>query len=209
MTPVPAALALVIAVFQAAGPSPMGEDLIGRRAAHGEADLIRRGFINVDGETAEAAVRTWWSRDEPAACLVVDTRDGRYAAVSAAPVQACIERRKEVGRHEGAPDVRTIRFAPGAASGRETGVLGPSDRARYRIAVRRGQTITIDLSCDAACGFELSAPDSSDVMHRGPAPAGGLRTVAPLTGPYALDVYRRDASGDAPMGFTLQIAVEP
>lgn len=64
-------------------------DLIGARAAGGEAQLEARGYANVGGEASDDRKWTYWWNARTQTCVTVSTLDGRYDAITASPAPDC------------------------------------------------------------------------------------------------------------------------
>lgn len=82
-------ITLVVTTMAAFGqdtPSDL-RDLVGARAAGGETQLQSRGYENVKTETMPDSKMGYWWRRSSSTCVMVQTRNGRYASIaSTAPV---------------------------------------------------------------------------------------------------------------------------
>lgn len=78
-----AAFALVVAPLAAQARSADGlRDLVGARAAGAESDLQSRGWVLTDGHKSASSAYTYWWHPSRKDCVMVTTREGRYAAIS-------------------------------------------------------------------------------------------------------------------------------
>lgn len=64
-------------------------DLVGARAAGGEAQLEARGYEYIRGETGDDRVWTYWWNPRTRVCITVATVDGRYDAITPSPAPDC------------------------------------------------------------------------------------------------------------------------
>ena len=77
------ALALGLAPVAAAAKSASSlNDLVGAKAAGAESDMESRGWVVTDGHKGNNAAYTYWWNPGRKDCVMVTTRDGRYAAIS-------------------------------------------------------------------------------------------------------------------------------
>lgn len=204
-------LAVVPSLAQVSDADP--GDLVGRRAAFGETALAERGFRNVGGRVGEGVVWTWWWNPTLGVCVTVVTEDGRYRSVTTEPPVVChVPVTAAAPSDPGSParTHETLRFARGSSSAHRSGSIRAGDRITYHLSIRAGQTITVALDgADGSVAFDLSAPNSSDVMHRGSAQGPRYHGSAPLGGVYQIEVYRSAApSSRAPtVGYRLDVSV--
>ncbi len=72
-----------------AAPPEAVADLVGVKGRDGESELLARGYIlHHAGKSTDAKMTVWWNVATKS-CLEVLTRDGRYAAIVAAPPKQC------------------------------------------------------------------------------------------------------------------------
>ncbi len=64
-------------------------DLVGAKAAGGESDLQARGWVLTDGHKGGSSAFTYWWNGSRKDCVMVTTRDGRYAAIADVPNTDC------------------------------------------------------------------------------------------------------------------------
>lgn len=64
-------------------------DLVGARAGQAEGDLESRGFTYITGHKSSSAVFDYWWNSSRKDCVMVTTRDGRYASISDATPGDC------------------------------------------------------------------------------------------------------------------------
>ena len=64
-------------------------DLVGARAAGAERDLQRRGFVLTDGHKGERSSYTYWWNSARRDCVMVQTREGRYASINDVSAADC------------------------------------------------------------------------------------------------------------------------
>jgi hypothetical protein len=77
------ALALAFAPVAAAAKSASSlNDLVGARASGAESDMEARGWVVIDGHKGNNAAYSYWWNSSRKDCVMVTTRDGRYAAIS-------------------------------------------------------------------------------------------------------------------------------
>jgi hypothetical protein len=78
-----AAFALAVAPVAATAKSASNlDDLVGAKAAGAESDMQARGWVLTDGHKGQNAAYTYWWNQGRKDCVMVTTRDGRYAAIS-------------------------------------------------------------------------------------------------------------------------------
>lgn len=83
-----ASLTLAPIAVAAKSASSLG-DLVGARASGGESDLESRGWTMITGHRGgNANYNYWWNRDRKD-CVMVTTRDGRYASITDASAGDC------------------------------------------------------------------------------------------------------------------------
>ncbi len=88
-----AAVALVVTPIAAAARSADTlRDLVGARAAGGESDLESRGWVQITGHKGGNASYTYWWNRNAKDCVMVTTRDGRYASITDASPGDCNQR---------------------------------------------------------------------------------------------------------------------
>lgn len=76
-------MALALAPLAAQARSADGlRDLVGARAAGAESDLQSRGWVLTDGHKGGSSAYTYWWHSSRKDCVMVTTREGRYAAIS-------------------------------------------------------------------------------------------------------------------------------
>lgn len=77
------ALALALSPVAAAAKSASSlNDLVGVKASGAENDMESRGWVLTDGHKGQNAAYTYWWNPGRKNCVMVTTRDGRYAAIS-------------------------------------------------------------------------------------------------------------------------------
>lgn len=64
-------------------------DLVGARAAGGEAELASRGYVNTGGRSGDDRKWTYWWNDKRGVCLSVTTVGGRYDSIISTPAPDC------------------------------------------------------------------------------------------------------------------------
>lgn len=64
-------------------------DLIGARAAGGERDLQRRGFVLTDGHKGSSSSYTYWWSASRRDCVMVRTSDGRFQSINDVSAADC------------------------------------------------------------------------------------------------------------------------
>ncbi len=64
-------------------------DLVGARGSSGEAELMRRGYVNAGGQTGDDRVWTYWWNAQRGVCLSVVTMNGRYDSIITTPAPDC------------------------------------------------------------------------------------------------------------------------
>ncbi len=85
-----AGAALVLAPSLAAAKSADSvRDLVGARAAGAEQEMESRGFVLTDGHHGAGSAYTYWWHPSRKDCVMVATRDGRYASISDATPADC------------------------------------------------------------------------------------------------------------------------
>lgn len=117
-----AAASLVLAPVAAAAKSASSlNDLVDARAAGAESDLESRGWTMITGHKGgSASYNYWWNRDRKN-CVMVTTRDGRYASITDASAGDCNQKSSggnatvELKTPDGGQ--RKIFFTGGRASG--------------------------------------------------------------------------------------------
>ncbi len=82
------ALALAPQAAQARSADDL-RDLVGARAAGAESDLQSRGWVFTGGYKGANAAHTFWWHSSRKDCVMVTTREGRYAAISDATPSDC------------------------------------------------------------------------------------------------------------------------
>lgn len=87
-------------------------DLVGARAAGAERDLRSRGFVLTDGHKGENSSYTYWWNYAKEDCVMVQTRDGRYAAIRDVSAADCNQR-----SHHGSGNAAAAGVAIGALIG--------------------------------------------------------------------------------------------
>lgn len=81
---------LVLAAPAAAQNTPSDlSDLVGARAAGGEAQLQQRGYVWISTQTGSDRKWSYWWNQSRASCITVQTVDGKYASVVDSPPQDC------------------------------------------------------------------------------------------------------------------------
>lgn len=77
-----AALALALSPVVAAAKSANTlNDLVGAKAAGAESDMQSRGWVLTDSHKGSNAAYTYWWSGSRKSCVMVTTRDGRYASI--------------------------------------------------------------------------------------------------------------------------------
>lgn len=106
-----AAASLVLAPVAAAAKSASSlNDLVGARAAGAESDLESRGWTMITGHKGgSASYNYWWNRDRKN-CVMVTTRDGRYASITDASAGDCNQ------KSSGGNDAATVAAVAGGAA---------------------------------------------------------------------------------------------
>lgn len=88
-----AAVALVAVPTMAGAKSAAAlNDLVGARAAGAESDLESRGWVVTDGHKGGSAAYSYWWHPSRKDCVMVTTRDGRYASISDTVPADCNQR---------------------------------------------------------------------------------------------------------------------
>ncbi|WP_146197962.1 hypothetical protein [Caulobacter endophyticus] len=64
-------------------------DLVGARAAGGEAELAARGYVNTGVQSSDDRKWTYWWNDRRGVCLSVSTVGGRYDSIVSTPAPDC------------------------------------------------------------------------------------------------------------------------
>lgn len=105
------ALAMAIAPVAAMAKSASSlSDLVGAKAGQAEGDLESRGWTMITGHKSSNAVYNyWWSRDRKE-CVMVTTRDGRYASITDASAGDCNQ------KSSGGNDAATVAAVAGGAA---------------------------------------------------------------------------------------------
>jgi hypothetical protein len=88
--------ALIVAGLAGVLPGPSAADtppglagLAGVKGRDGESELLARGYTFHHGaEAKDGKITVWWNATTQS-CVEVLTQDGRYAAITTAPVKAC------------------------------------------------------------------------------------------------------------------------
>lgn len=79
---------LLTAAAAASVPSDV-DDLVGARAAGGESQLQRRGYVHIEtSKYGDRAYGQWWHPSRKV-CLSVQTKDGRFQTITDAPAIDC------------------------------------------------------------------------------------------------------------------------
>ena len=64
-------------------------DLAGIKGRDGESELLSRGYtVHHGAETKDGKITVWWNAASQS-CVEILTQDGRYAAITTAPVKQC------------------------------------------------------------------------------------------------------------------------
>lgn len=87
-------------------------DLVGARAAGGERELQRRGFFLTDGHKGERSAYTYWWNPGRRDCVMVQTREGRYASINDVSAADCNQQ-----NHHGSSNGAAAGVAIGAIIG--------------------------------------------------------------------------------------------
>ena len=87
-------------------------DLIGARASGGERDLQRRGFFITDGHKGRSSSYAYWWSPGRKDCIMVQTRDGRYASIEDVSAADCNQQ-----NHHGNTGAAVAGIAVGALIG--------------------------------------------------------------------------------------------
>lgn len=105
------AIAVAIAPIAAMAKSASNlSDLVGARAGQAESDLESRGWTMITGHKSSNSVYNyWWSRDRKE-CVMVTTRDGRYASITDASAGDCNQ------KSSGGNDAATVAAVAGGAA---------------------------------------------------------------------------------------------
>lgn len=114
-----ACAAVVIAVTPVAADAKAAarlSDLVGAKAAGGETDLQNRGFVMTGGGKSSSAAYSFWWDEDGEACVMVTTRDGRFASIADKTPQDC--------NHGGSS------YQPGYRNGGESGGSGSNQYQR-------------------------------------------------------------------------------
>ena len=73
------------------------QDLVGAKAGGAESDLRSRGWVITDGHKGSSSSYTYWWNGSRNDCVMVTTRDGRYASIADVPNIDC-------NQHKGGSD---------------------------------------------------------------------------------------------------------
>jgi hypothetical protein len=85
-------------------------DLVGAKAGNAEGDLESRGWTMITGHKgSNSAYNYWWNRDRKD-CVMVTTRDGRYASITDASAGDCNQ------KSSGGNDAATVAAVAGGAA---------------------------------------------------------------------------------------------
>ena len=83
-------LAITVAAVPALAQSaPDLADLVGARAAGGEAQMQARGYRVTGGSTVRDMKFTFWWNDRKRACVSISTVEGRYTSIQSVPAGNC------------------------------------------------------------------------------------------------------------------------
>ena len=212
---------------------PDVRDLVGARGSSGEAELIRRGYVNTGGQTGDDRVWTNWWNAQRGVCLSVVTMNGRYDSIITAPAPDCRGRPTTLPGPAGGPvpggrpttlpgptggpvnDTRTetIRFARGATSAVKQGTITGYQSVTYLVDLRAGQMLDVDMrTSNRSSYFNVTAPRASTALFVGSDSAGnGYRGRTTVSGTYRIDVYmmRNAARRGESARYTLTVAAPP
>lgn len=193
-------------------------DLVGARAAGGEAQLQARGYVNVGGQTGDDRKWTYWWNERRGACLSVATMNGRYDSIVSTPAPDC--RRPGPGRPTTLPGpvggpvangrTEEIRFDRGASSATRRGVVRGYETMTYLLDVRAGQAINVSLQSSNRSGyFNVTAPRSDQAVFNGSVSGNRWRGRAATSGRYKIEVYlmRNAARRGEQLRYTLDVGV--
>lgn len=208
-------------------------DLIGARGSSGEAELIRRGYVNAGGQTGDDRVWTYWWNAQRGVCLSVVTMNGRYDSIITTPAPDCRGRPSTLPGPVGGPvpdgrpttlpgptggpvnDTRTetIRFARGATSAVRQGTITGYQSVTYLVDLRAGQMLDVDMrTSNRSNYFNIMAPRANTALFVGSNSAGnGYRGRTTVSGTYRIDVYimRNAARRGESARYTLTVAAPP
>ncbi|CAL1690552.1 hypothetical protein MMB232_00680 [Brevundimonas subvibrioides] len=208
-------------------------DLVGARGSSGEAELIRRGYVNTGGQTGDDRVWTNWWNAQRGVCLSVVTMNGRYNSIITAPAPDCRGRPTTLPGPIGGPvpdgrpttlpgptagpvnDVRTetIRFARGATSAVRQGTITGYQSVTYLVDLRAGQMLDVDMrTSNRSSYFNITAPRADTALFVGSSSSGnGYRGRTTVSGTYRIDVYimRNAARRGESARYTLTVAAPP
>jgi len=230
-----ALLSPLCAPFAASAQSTPSDvrDLVGARGSSGEAELIRRGYVNAGGQTGDDRVWTNWWNARRGVCLSVVTMNGRYDSIVTAPSPDCRRRPTTLPGPVGGPvpdgrpttlpgptggpvnDARseTVRFARGATSAVRQGTITGYQSVTYLVDLRAGQMLDVDMrTSNRSSYFNITAPNASSALFVGSDSAGnGYRGRTAVSGAYRIDVYlmRNAARRGESARYTLTIAAPP
>jgi hypothetical protein len=106
-----AAVSLVLTPIAATAKSANDlRDLVGARAGSAEGDLESRGWTMITGHKGGNAIYNyWWNRDRKD-CVMVTTRDGRYASITDTSAGDCNQ------KSSGGNDAATVAAVAGGAA---------------------------------------------------------------------------------------------
>ncbi|WP_374274950.1 hypothetical protein [Brevundimonas sp.] len=119
-------------------------DLVGVRASSGEAELVRRGYVNAGGQPGDDRVWTYWWNQGRGVCLSVVTMNGRYDSIIMTPSPDCRDRPVTLPGptggpvHDGRPTTLPGPTGGPVYDGRPTTLPGPTGRP-----VASGRTETV------------------------------------------------------------------
>ena len=193
-------------------------DLVGARAAGGEAQLQARGYVNTGGQTGDDRKWTYWWNERRGVCLSVATMNSRYDSIVSTPAPDC--RRPGPGRPTTLPGPvggpvangrsEDIRFDRGASSATRRGVVRGYETMTYFLDVRAGQTINVSLQSANRSGyFNVTAPRSDQAVFNGSTSGNRWRGRAATSGRYKIEIYlmRNAARRGEQLRYTLDVGV--
>ncbi len=208
-------------------------DLVGARGSSGEAELMRRGYVNAGGQTGDDRVWTYWWNARRGVCLSVVTMNGRYDSIITTPAPDCRGRPTTLPGPTGGPvpdgrpttlpgptggpvsDTRTetIRFARGATSAVRQGTITGYQSVTYLVDLRAGQMLDVDMrTSNRSSYFNITAPGADTALCVGSNSAGnGYRGRTRVSGTYRVEVYimRNAARRGESARYTLTVAAPP
>lgn len=193
-------------------------DLVGARAAGGEAQLQARGYVSAGGQTGDDRKWTYWWNERRGVCLSVATMNGRYDSIVSTPAPDC--RRPAPGRPSTLPGpvggpvangrTEDIRFDRGASSATRRGVVRGYETMTYMLDVRAGQSINVSLQSSSRSGyFNVTAPRSDQAVFNGSTSGNRWRGRAATSGRYKIEIYlmRNAARRGEQLRYTLDVGV--